>query len=186
MLDNPQHEELDTLGQLGEYLAHVALMTSTSESDMSTKNTVSLMTVHSAKGLEFDHVFISGLEEEVFPHARAIEEDALAAANCTSIDPCNGAALQEERRLLYVALTRARKNLRLSNSASRMVNGKICTLQPSRFLDELPASSCRRVAQHEALLGATVDRKPHAKPTIQAPAATASVFAALAARSRVT
>jgi DNA helicase-2/ATP-dependent DNA helicase PcrA len=144
VIDNPQLQEQDTLGQLGEYLAHVALMTSTSESDMSAKNTISLMTVHSAKGLEFDHVFVTGLEEGTFPHSRASDEDAERAVLDGQDDDGNGESAQEERRLMYVAVTRARKALRLSYCDQRMINGNVLYLAPSRFVAEVPEHLLRR------------------------------------------
>jgi DNA helicase-2/ATP-dependent DNA helicase PcrA len=81
------------------------------------------MTVHSAKGLEFDAVFITGLEEGLFPH-----ENAMADHD----------GLEEERRLMYVAITRARKRLYLSFSATRMLHGQTRYHVKSRFFDELP------------------------------------------------
>lgn len=187
-LDNP---ELDTAAeQLPEYMAHVALMTSTSESDMSRKNTVSLMTVHSSKGLEFDHVFIAGLEENIFPHSRAINEDQengagmtledyegdfskapgagtnaenadgvngtggagavdVAISGCLDVRPPDGDAIQEERRLMYVALTRARKSLTLSHANERLINGESSPSEPSRFLEEIPRNRLRLIDDSE-------------------------------------
>jgi DNA helicase-2/ATP-dependent DNA helicase PcrA len=81
------------------------------------------MTVHAAKGLEFHAVFITGLEEGLFPHEQSAHEE-------------NG--LEEERRLMYVAITRARRRLYLSHAQSRMLHGQIRYGIPSRFLDELP------------------------------------------------
>ncbi|WP_171019814.1 UvrD-helicase domain-containing protein [Hydrogenophaga sp. 2FB] len=148
--------------QLPEYLSFVALMTSTSESDMSKKNTVSLMTVHSSKGLEFDHVYIAGLEEGVFPHNRAITEDEERGngrsleegarmlyvggiAQDQYVDQDDGPGLQEERRLMYVALTRARKTLTLSHALERMSNGESREAESSRFLAELPDHRLNRL-----------------------------------------
>jgi DNA helicase-2/ATP-dependent DNA helicase PcrA len=82
-----------------------------------------LMTVHAAKGLEFHAVFITGLEEGLFPHEQSANEE-------------NG--LEEERRLMYVAITRARRRLYLSHAQSRMLHGQIRYGMPSRFLAELP------------------------------------------------
>lgn len=142
----------DAVELLPEYLAYVALMTSTSESDMSRKNTISLMTVHSSKGLEFDHVFIAGLDETVFPHSRAIQEDADRAclkpvdeSLATNVDPDDGEGLQEERRLMYVAVTRARKTLTLTHAQERMINGEIKAYDRSRFLDEIPVERLNQI-----------------------------------------
>ena len=109
-------------GGLAEYLQHVSLLTNEDRAkDQGPR--VSLMTVHSAKGLEFEHVFVIGLEDGLFPHSRSRD---------------NRAELEEERRLMYVALTRAKEALYLSSVEERMVNGSFSTQTPSRFLDEIP------------------------------------------------
>jgi DNA helicase-2/ATP-dependent DNA helicase PcrA len=90
-----------------------------------------MMTVHAAKGLEFDHVFVIGLEEGTFPSMRVADDPE---------------GLEEERRLMYVALTRARRTLMLSNCRDRMVNGEMQSLRPSRFLKELPSDVCENYA----------------------------------------
>ncbi len=89
-----------------------------------------LMTVHSAKGLEFDTVFISGLEEGLFPHEQSLVE---------------AGGLEEERRLMYVALTRARRKLYLSFSQNRMLHGQTRYNISSRFLGEIPDELVKRV-----------------------------------------
>lgn len=180
-LDNPH---LTTAAEiLPEYLCFVQLMTSTSEADMDKKNTVSLMTVHSSKGLEFDHVFIAGVEDGVFPHARAIKEDEAAGHGTPSIEDADaawldatmagdgdvsdvasksdaapeekivdGPGVQEERRLMYVAMTRARKSLKITHAAMRMVGGEESASAPSRFLMEIPKDRCRLInAAEEAM-----------------------------------
>jgi DNA helicase-2/ATP-dependent DNA helicase PcrA len=81
------------------------------------------MTVHSAKGLEFDAVFISGLEEGLFPHENSVREEK---------------GLEEERRLMYVAVTRARKRLYISHAQTRMLHGQTRYNLPSRFFEEIP------------------------------------------------
>ena len=86
---------------------------------------VSLMTIHGSKGLEFNHVFVTGAEENIFPSIRALAENELA--------------LEEERRLFYVAMTRAMKKLSLSFAQGRMLFGQLKFNGPSRFLDEIPA-----------------------------------------------
>ncbi|MBT6392539.1 MAG: ATP-binding domain-containing protein, partial [Nitrosomonadales bacterium] len=89
-----------------------------------------LMTIHSSKGLEFDTVFITGLEEGLCPHERSLSEN-------------NG--LEEERRLMYVAVTRARKKLYLTLAQSRLTYGQIMYNLPSRFLDEIPNELIKRI-----------------------------------------
>jgi len=88
---------------------------------------ITLMTLHACKGLEFEMVFLVGLEEHGFPHSRAIDGDV--------------SALEEERRLAYVGITRARQRLILSWAKQRMVNGTIKTRDPSRFLFEIPRAA---------------------------------------------
>jgi DNA helicase-2/ATP-dependent DNA helicase PcrA len=92
-------------------------------------NRVTLMTLHAAKGLEFTHVFIVGLEEEILPHTRSVE-----AVSELGTDP-----IGEERRLFYVGITRARHRLTLSGCATRRQRGEPVPRQPSRFLKEVPA-----------------------------------------------
>jgi superfamily I DNA/RNA helicase len=92
-------------------------------------NRVTLMTLHAAKGLEFTHVFIVGLEEEILPHTRSVE-----AVSTDGTDP-----ISEERRLFYVGITRARHRLTLSGCATRRQRGDAIPRQPSRFLKEVPA-----------------------------------------------
>ncbi|TSA51075.1 MAG: DNA helicase II, partial [Nitrosomonadales bacterium] len=94
------------------------------------RDALQLMTVHAAKGLEFHAVFISGLEEGLFPHEQSMFE-------------ANG--LEEERRLMYVAVTRARQRLYLSHAQSRMLHGQVRYGMASRFLDEIPESLLKRL-----------------------------------------
>jgi DNA helicase-2/ATP-dependent DNA helicase PcrA len=111
-------------GGLRGFLAEIALLTDVDRWDENAAR-VSLMTVHAAKGLEFERVAVVGLEEGLFPHARALEEGS--------------DGLEEERRLFYVALTRAREELLLSHCRMRFRTGAPGPQSPSRFLDELPA-----------------------------------------------
>src|SRR3569623_1190476 len=110
---------------LSGFLERVALVSDVDGYDAD-KGAVSLMTVHTAKGLEFPTVFITGMEEWIFPHARSVDDDS---------------AVEEERRLCYVAVTRARKNLLLSRVRRRRLSGQELPGIPSRFLSELPGAA---------------------------------------------
>ena len=110
---------------LGGFLEHISLVMDRDSSEAD--DAVSIMTLHSAKGLEFDTVFLPGWEEGLFPSQRTLDESGRAG-------------LEEERRLAYVGLTRARKRLKLSVAQNRRVRGLWQSAIPSRFLDELPAA----------------------------------------------
>ena len=112
----------DNSNGLTEFLTHASLEAGEHQADVGA-DALQLMTVHAAKGLEFKAVFISGLEEGLCPHENSLYEN-------------NG--LEEERRLMYVAVTRARQRLYLSHAQSRMLHGQVRYGIPSRFLDEIP------------------------------------------------
>ncbi len=112
---------------LAAFLSHASLEAGDNQAQAG-QDAVQLMTVHSAKGLEFTAVFITGLEEGLFPHENSINEQ-------------NG--LEEERRLMYVAITRAKERLYLSHTQSRMLHGQVRYNMPSRFLEELPSDSLK-------------------------------------------
>jgi Superfamily I DNA and RNA helicases len=105
------------------FLEHVSLVMDAEQND--DQDAVSLMTLHSAKGLEFDTVFLPGWEEGLFPHQRALDEGGRAG-------------LEEERRLAYVGVTRAKKNLHIWFTSNRRIHGLWQSTIPSRFIDELP------------------------------------------------
>jgi DNA helicase-2/ATP-dependent DNA helicase PcrA len=105
------------------FLEHVSLVMDAAEADDADK--VTLMTLHAAKGLEFDNVFLPGWEEGLFPHQRAMDENGLAG-------------LEEERRLAYVGITRARRKAFISFAQNRRMRGLYQAATPSRFVDELP------------------------------------------------
>jgi len=120
-----EEEEHDLAG----FLAHAALESGENQAAEGT-DALQLMTVHSAKGLEFHAVFITGLEEGLFPHEQSVLEDD---------------GLEEERRLMYVAITRARTRLYLSFAHTRMLHGQTRYNVASRFLDELPEEVVKRL-----------------------------------------
>ena len=109
---------------LTAFLEHVALVMDNEAANDDEK--ITIMTLHAAKGLEFDHVFLPGWEEGVFPSQRSMDEGGTSA-------------LEEERRLAYVGITRARKRAHIINAANRQVYGQWTAALPSRFIDELPA-----------------------------------------------
>jgi DNA helicase II / ATP-dependent DNA helicase PcrA len=118
----PDAETGETLSPLAAFLTHAALESGDNQAQAG-QDAIQLMTVHSAKGLEFDCVFISGLEEGLFPSERSMTEHE---------------GLEEERRLMYVAITRARKRLYLSYSQTRLLHGQTRYNVKSRFFEELP------------------------------------------------
>ncbi|MEG9267956.1 ATP-dependent helicase [Qipengyuania sp. Mu-71] len=113
-------EDYDTLG---DFLEHVGLVMDNDRAGDGEK--VTIMTMHAAKGLEFDHVFLPGWEEGVFPSQRAIDEGGLAS-------------LEEERRLAYVAITRAKRRCTILHAANRRIYGQWTSSIPSRFIEDLP------------------------------------------------
>jgi len=114
---------------LTQFLSHASLEAGEHQADVG-HEALQLMTVHASKGLEFKVVFISGLEEGLCPHEQSLYENA---------------GLEEERRLMYVAVTRARQRLYLSHAQSRMLHGKVRYGIPSRFLDEIPEKLLKRL-----------------------------------------
>ena len=117
-----EFENENAENSLGDFLDSIALVSDVDNLDEST-DAVTLITMHSAKGLEFDNVFLVGMEEGLFPSKRSIEEDAQT---------------EEERRLCYVAITRAKKHLFITNTKKRTLYGSTTYSIPSRFIDEIP------------------------------------------------
>ena len=124
---------------LAGFLSHASLEAGDNQGGEGV-DAVQLMTVHAAKGLEFDAVFITGLEEGLFPHENSASEQA---------------GLEEERRLMYVAITRARKRLYLSFSQTRMLHGQTRYNLKSRFLQELPEGALKWLTARTQGLGAS-------------------------------
>ncbi len=128
-LHNIDRETGEATSLLADFLAHAALEAGEHQAG-DQDEAVQLMTVHSAKGLEFSAVFIVGLEQGLFPH-----ENAMMARD----------GLEEERRLMYVAITRARQRLYLCHAQTRMLHGQTRYCLPSSFLDELPEALLQRI-----------------------------------------
>jgi DNA helicase II / ATP-dependent DNA helicase PcrA len=123
----PDFESGETMSPLAAFLSHAALEAGDNQAQAG-QDAVQLMTVHSAKGLEFDCVFITGLEEGLFPHENSLNERS---------------GIEEERRLMYVAITRARQRLYLCHSQTRLLHGSTRYNLRSRFFDELPEGALK-------------------------------------------
>lgn len=137
-LPAPDAETGETLSPLVAFLTHAALESGDNQAQAG-QDAIQLMTVHASKGLEFDAVFITGLEEGLFPHENSSSERA---------------GLEEERRLMYVAITRARKRLYLSHAQTRMLHGQTRFNLKSRFLDELPEAALKWITPKKPAFGA--------------------------------
>lgn len=124
----------ETISPLAAFLSHASLEAGDNQAQAG-QDAVQLMTVHAAKGLEFDCVFITGLEEGLFPH-----ENSLSDVN----------GLEEERRLMYVAITRARKRLYMSFTQARMLHGQTRYNIRSRFFDEIPEQTLKWLTQPQS------------------------------------
>ncbi|HEY4958674.1 MAG TPA: 3'-5' exonuclease, partial [Caldimonas sp.] len=139
----PDAETGEIMSPLAAFLTHASLEAGDNQAQAG-QDAVQLMTIHSAKGLEFDCVFISGLEEGLFPHENSASD----------LD-----GLEEERRLMYVAITRARKRLYLSFSQTRMLHGQTRYNVKSRFLDELPEAALRWITPRNQSFGSGFARE---------------------------
>jgi DNA helicase-2/ATP-dependent DNA helicase PcrA len=138
-----EFEQRQPDGPLAEFLEQVSLVSEQDEYDEEA-GSVTLMTLHNAKGLEFPVVFIIGLEDGVFPHYRSMGEPA---------------ELEEERRLMYVGVTRARERLYLTHAWSRMLYGTTSYNPPSRFLGEIPSELVHAI-EEENVIGAGGEPSP--------------------------
>jgi DNA helicase-2/ATP-dependent DNA helicase PcrA len=154
--------EVETGDPLSAFLAHAALEAGETQAAEG-RPALQLMTVHSAKGLEFHTVFVTGLEEGLFPHENSMSEYD---------------GVEEERRLAYVAITRARRRLYLTHAQSRMLHGQVRYNVASRFFDELPAALVRWLSPQRADAWPARSEAPRASE----PAFGAASYGALADR----
>jgi DNA helicase II / ATP-dependent DNA helicase PcrA len=127
----------ETMSPLNAFLTHAALESGDNQAQAG-QDAIQLMTVHASKGLEFDCVFIGGMEEGLFPHENSMSDVG---------------GLEEERRLMYVAITRARKRLYLSHSQTRMLHGQTRYNLKSRFFDELPEDALKWISPKTSSFG---------------------------------
>ncbi len=127
----------ETMSPLNAFLTHAALESGDNQAQAG-QDAIQLITVHASKGLEFDCVFIGGMEEGLFPHENSLND---------------AGGLEEERRLMYVAITRARKRLYLSHSQTRMLHGQTRYNLKSRFFDELPEDALKWITPKHSGFG---------------------------------
>lgn len=123
---NELYRAINEFENIEEFLKHATLVMDHDEASAE-KDQVSIMTIHAAKGLEFETVFLPGMEEGMFPHQKSLD---------------NAASVEEERRLAYVAITRAKKRLIMTYAETRRIFYEYITSQRSRFIDELPKELC--------------------------------------------
>ncbi|MFA5010171.1 MAG: UvrD-helicase domain-containing protein [Patescibacteria group bacterium] len=127
-----KYDHLKTAEALEIFLEEVTLIADI-DNYQPTEDAITLMTLHSAKGLEFDYVFIAGMEENLFPHSRSLFDSQ---------------ELEEERRLCYVGITRARKKVYLIHARERLIYGSLQLNQPSRFISDLPPELLETISAH--------------------------------------
>ena len=128
-------EVTEGIASLGEFLENISLVSDVNEQKEDNNEKVTLMTMHAVKGLEFDYVFVIGFEEGLFPHSNCFDSND---------------ELEEERRLCYVAITRAKKKLYLINARSRILYGKISSNVPSRFIEEIGKDYLEEIGKKES------------------------------------
>ncbi|HET9679470.1 MAG TPA: DNA helicase II [Gammaproteobacteria bacterium] len=126
-------ETQEELSPLAAFLSHAALEAGIGQAQ-AWEDCVQMMTLHSAKGLEFPMVFLCGLEDGLFPHQRTLDD---------------GAGLEEERRLCYVGMTRAKQKLHMTHAEQRLLHGRVQFSLPSRFLNEIPAEYINEIRPRE-------------------------------------
>ena len=148
-LDNLKElvRSMENFETLGAFLEHVSLVMELEQNE--TEDRINLMTLHAAKGLEFETVFLPGWEEGLFPSQRTMDESGLAG-------------LEEERRLAYVGLTRAKQRVRISFAANRRIHGNWQSALPSRFISEIPEEHVDTIVD-EGFYGGTIGFRDNAR-----------------------
>jgi DNA helicase-2/ATP-dependent DNA helicase PcrA len=142
----PPEDEDAGISELQSFLSHAALEAGETQGE-AWDDCVQLMTLHSAKGLEFPLVFMAGLEDGLFPHQRSVQE--------------SGGRLEEERRLCYVGMTRAREQLVMTYAEVRRMYGSESHSRPSRFIDEIPRELIEEIRPRMGVSQAHVPARPH-------------------------
>ena len=145
----PVEDDEAGLTELQSFLSHAALEAGETQGQ-SWEDCVQLMTLHSAKGLEFPLVFMAGMEDGLFPHRRSVDE--------------SGGRLEEERRLCYVGMTRTREQLYISYAETRRMYGSQNHCRPSRFIDEMPAELLEEIRPRIAVYRPYVPARPANSP----------------------
>ena len=145
-----KYDALSPEESLTSFLEEVSLVSEVDKLQNKDSDALTLMTLHLCKGLEFDHVIVAGCEEGIFPHANSMFDKA---------------QLEEERRLMYVGMTRARKHLRLMCARSRMLWGNTQSNAPSRFLEDLPEAVTERRSDDVLSAFAWASKTPSQKPS---------------------
>ena len=135
---NEMLSAIDEFDNINEFIEHSSLVMDNDSLESDFGGTIKIMTLHAAKGLEFDLVFLPGLEEGIFPHQKSISEEGQAG-------------LEEERRIAYVGMTRARKQLYLTYTNTRRLYAEITNSIPSRFLAEIPEEACVKISSKSKL-----------------------------------
>jgi len=135
---NEMLQAIDEAGTINEFVEHTSLVMDNEMLESDYGGTVKIMTLHASKGLEFDVVFLPGWEEGIFPHQKSMLEQG-------------DKGLEEERRIAYVGVTRAKKELFITYAESRRIFAEILNSIPSRFLSEIPAEICQKISSSNQL-----------------------------------